>query len=99
MREIFYDDSIESEFFDESDEDTDEFEGLDPKHGAFVRELLKRSHWIDSDFAQLVQQFQLMRDGTLETVNEWSYGHFDEALIEEYDGFVINQDVVAMLKE
>ena len=99
LRDIFYDDSIESEFFDESDEDTDEFEGLDPKHGAFVRELLKRSHWIDSDFAQLVQQFQLMRDGAMETVNEWSYEHFDDALIEEYDGFVINQDVIAMLKE
>ena len=99
LREIFYDDSIESEFLDEQDEDTDEFEGLDPKHGAFVRELLKRPHWIDSDFTQLVQQFQLMQDGAMETVNEWSYGHFDDALIEEYDGFVINQDVVAMLKE
>ena len=99
LREIFYDDSIESEFFDEPNEDADELEGLDPKHGAFVRELLKRPHWIDSDFAQLVQQFQLMQDGAMETVNEWSYRHFDDALIEEYDGFVINQDVVAMLKE
>ena len=99
LREIFYDDSVEIEILDESDEDAGEFEGLDPKHGAFVRELLKRPRWIDRDFAQLVQQFELMQDGAMETVNEWSYGHFDDALIEEYDGFVINQDVVAMLQE
>ena len=99
LKEIFTDEEAEDDPLDDPDENGESISGLDPRHEAFVRELTMRSHWSDEDFQALTQQYQLMKDGVLETVNEWSYENFDDALIEAYDGVDINQDVVAMMQD
>ncbi len=101
LKEIFSDEDEEAddETLDEPDESGDAISGLDPRHEAFVRELTTRTHWSEPEFQALTKQFQLMEDGVLETVNEWSYENFDDSLIEVYNGIDINQDVVAMMRD
>ena len=99
LKEIFSDEEVDDEPLDDPDENADSFSGLDPRHEAFVRELTTRTRWSETEFQALTKQFQLMEDGVLETVNEWSYENFNDALIESYDGIDINQDVVAMMRD
>ena len=39
-----------------------------------------------------------MQSGALETLNEWAFERFGDALIEEYEGYELNPDVVAELR-
>lgn len=78
---------------------TDRFVGLDDRHAALLTELLAHATWTETEFADLTDQFRLMQAGTLETLNEWSFSHFGAALIEEYEGYELNPDVVHELKD
>ena len=73
------------------------FSGLDAKHSGFVTELVKRESWARLEFEQLAKEFGLMMEGCLEVINEWSFEHHDEMLIEEDDLFEINSDIAASL--
>nr|WP_321443456.1 TerB N-terminal domain-containing protein [uncultured Cohaesibacter sp.] len=73
------------------------FPGLDAKHSGFVTELVKRESWARLEFEQLAKEFGLMMEGCLEVINEWSFEHHDEMLIEEDDLFEINSDIAASL--
>lgn len=73
------------------------FPGLDAKHSGFVSELVKRESWARLEFEQLAKEFGLMMEGCLEVINEWSFEHHDEMLIEEDDLFEINSDIAASL--
>ena len=91
---------------DDPDEDLDEtredlgngFQGLDAQHAAFLGELLTRPHWDEAEFATLAGQFRLMQAGALETLNEWSFERFGDVLIEEYEGYDLNPDVTAEVR-
>lgn len=72
------------------EEPTEIFEGLDAKHAALVRILIEREHWSEEEFSDLARTYGLMTAGCLETINEWSFHHFDDALIEEYDGYDVS---------
>ncbi len=74
------------------------FPGLDAYHAAFLRELLTRPHWDEAEFSTLAGQFKLMQAGALETLNEWSFEHFSDMLIEEYNGYELNPDIAAELR-
>ncbi len=37
--------------------------------------------------------------GALETVNEWSFGVYDEALLEEYEGYNVSPDIADALAD
>ena len=82
----------------EEAQDGDIFPGLDAQHAAFLTELLTRPHWNDTEFAALTHQFQLMQEGALETVNEWSFEHHGDLLVEAYEGYAINSDIAAALR-
>lgn len=87
---------------DESYEDNKfdtQFEGLDPKHSAFAAELIGRENWSEDDFKQLASRYELMVLGCLEIINEWALKHFDDMLIEEYNGYEVNPDVIQVLNE
>lgn len=75
------------------------FAGLAAGHTAFLSELIQRDHWTDTEFEELAGRHKLMTAGCLETINEWAYGNFDDALIEEYDGYDLNIDVVQELRD
>ncbi len=93
--------------YDESEEEPDEtpedvqgnFPGLDARHATFLHELLTHSYWDEAGFATLTAQFRLMQAGALETLNEWSFERFGDMLIEEYEGYELNPDIVAELQE
>ena len=94
---------LEDETFDEPEEvstgDNHNFLGLDKRHADFVSELLSRPHWGEEEFEALAGRFQLMAGGALETINEWSFEHFDDILIEEYEGYEMNPEIAVELRE
>ena len=88
---------------DENDEPVDDapdtaLRGLDPKHGELVLDLIGREHWTDDAFGELCARHGLMSSGALETVNEWSFGRYDEALLDEYDGYYVSRDIASSLR-
>ena len=98
LGDIFGDDEPE-EVLEETPEDIRSgFPGLDTQHAAFLGELLTRPHWDEAEFVTLSGQFRLMQAGALETLNEWSFERFGDVLIEEYQGYELNADVVAELR-
>ena len=70
------------------------FDGLDRRHTAFVDELLRLESWPRTDFEALCRSLQLLPDGAIETVNEWSFERFDAALIDDGDPLVIQYDIL-----
>lgn len=73
--------------------------GLDDKHTALIREVITRPHWTEEEFAELAARNGLMVAGALETVNEWSFGVHDEALLEEYEGYDVSPDIANALAD
>ena len=93
LGEIFQDDEPEEEPAETAQNNRGGFPGLDKKHIAFLGELLVQRHWEVADYETLARQFQLMPAGAVETLNEWSFDHFGDILIEEDDGYTVNPDV------
>ena len=96
LGDIFHDDDSEAqEDFEENLENiSNGFPGLDVKHAAFLNELLMRPHWSKFEFSTLSKQFKLMESGALETINEWSFEYFGDVLIEEYEDYELNPEIV-----
>lgn len=74
------------------------FSGLDAAHRALVLALVARPAWSHGEFSGLVRQSGLMAGGALEAVNEWSFEHFGDALLEEEDRLIVNPEVVGELR-
>ena len=94
---IFQEDEPEEEVAEATENVDHGFTGLDARHSAFLGELLVQSHWERDEYETLARQFQLMPAGAVETLNEWSLDQFDDLLLEEDQGFSVNQDVKAEL--
>jgi len=80
----------------------DTFSGLDAQHVAFLRVLLTKPHWEEVELETLAKQFQLMWEGALETVNEWSFQRFDDVFIEKDEGYYeinLDPDIITQLQE
>lgn len=75
------------------------FSGLDAKHAVFVAELIGREHWNENEFGELAGRYGLMPSGCLEAINEWAFEKYDDALIEEYDGYELNPDIIHSLQD
>lgn len=73
--------------------------GLDPKHGALVLELVTREHWSETEFETICASHGLMASGALEVVNEWAFETYDEALLDEYDGYDVSPEIAEAVKE
>ena len=94
LGEIFGDKDVDEEIEEHFEDSNGGFQGLDIKHANFLEELLTQPHWDESDWTNLANQFQLMPGGALESLNEWSFERFGDSLIDEHDGYEINQEVV-----
>ena len=97
LGEIFEDDSQVNKN-EQSEEADGLLPGLDHQHALLTLELIQRDHWEDEEFEQLAGRFNLMPGGALENLNEWSFERFDEPLLEEYDGYNLNLDLVEKLE-
>ena len=72
--------------------------GLDDAHARLVGKIVGREHWSVEAFEALCREEGLMASGALETVNEWAFEVYDEALLEEYDGYDVAPEVAARLR-
>ena len=79
---------------------SDRVAGLDAKPRRLIEELMRQTSWSPQEFANLARQCGLLADGALETINEWSFKHWDDALIVEADdgGIRLNPDLAADLR-
>ncbi len=69
--------------------------GLDAEHAALLTQLLSRTEWPREEFDSAVTEAGLMPDGAMETINEWSFDHHGDALLEDGETVVVNH---ALLK-
>jgi len=98
LGEIF-EDQNDSEVDQQDQEESPEiFEGLDQAHSALLTELLARDAMDESEFTGLTSQLKLMKEGALETLNEWSFDQFDDLLIDDHEGFEINPEIRNILQ-
>ena len=72
--------------------------GLDTKCAALVRDVLTKDYWSEGEFADLAKRHGLMPLGALEAINEWSFATYDEALLDEHDGYDVTDDIAQALK-
>ena len=95
---IFGDNEEDEEIEEQGEVTGGLFPGLDARLSAFLEELVTQQHWEEADFKTLAGRFRLMQAGALESLNEWSFERFGDALIEEYEGYDLNADVLAQLQ-
>ncbi len=79
------------------EENESAYEGLDPQHASFLEVLLTQEHWDESGLLAAAERFQLMSSGAIEIVNEWSHERFGDLLMEEYEGYDLNPNIVSQL--
>ncbi len=72
--------------------------GLDIKHTDLVREIVAQKHWSEADFAAWAKKHGLIPLGALETLNEWAFERYDDALLDEDGGYTVVQDISEKLK-
>lgn len=77
---------------DPADEEAnpDLFPGLDISHRALLRELAVAEHWPRADYERLARSLDLMPEGALEVINDWSFERFDEPVLEDDDPINVN---------
>jgi tellurite resistance protein len=73
--------------------------GLDAKCAALVRDVITKDYWSEDAFADLAKRHGLMPLGALEAINEWSFATYDEALLDEHDGYDVTDDIAQALKK
>lgn len=98
LHSIFSDDDVDEEDLITESETESGLAGLAPQQQLFVLTLIERVVWTEQDYNKLAGQFGLMPSGALEAVNEWAFEHFDEALIEAYNGYELNQAIIDQIK-
>lgn len=74
------------------------FCGLGSRHVRLARQLIKREQWSAGEFEGLSATQGLMADGALETLNEWAFTKFDEALLENDGEYQVSPQVGAALR-
>lgn len=98
LSEIFSTDGDERDATTESNALPSALAGLDPKYALLVVQIIQRNHWSEEEFGEIAGQHGLMPSGALEVINEWAFERFDEALLDEYDGYDISPDVSDALR-
>lgn len=74
------------------------FDGLDPRYGAFLAELLTRSEWPRQDLDALARSFDLMTDGAVEAINEWAFDRYSDALLEDGELMNVNGTLLEQMR-
>jgi len=95
--------SVLGQIFDPGEEQeatgrSDALPGLDDKHTALVGDLVEQEHWTEEDYKQLCAQYALPAAGALEAVNEWAFETYEDALLDEYDGYEVAPEIADAVK-
>lgn len=70
------------------------FDGLEQRYGAFLSEILQRASWSKDDFEHLARDASLMPGAAKEAINNWALDRFDELMIEGDDELDINSHLL-----
>lgn len=92
-----FSETLESEESEDNIADSP-LKGLDIKHAELVRDIIQEEHWPDDAFNHLCDRHGLLANGALETVNEWTYDVYDDALLEQYEGYEVAPEIADALK-
>lgn len=77
-----------------TEDEQEQFEGLDTDHGMLLDELLARGEWPREDYERLCKEYGLMAEGALEAINDWAFDALDDILMEEGDPLIINKELL-----
>lgn len=95
--------AVLGEIFDETPEDFESpstlLTGLDEKHTALVRALIDQKQWSEEEFQALCSHLGLFVSGAMEVINEWAFEVYNEAILEEYDGYEVLPNIAEALRE
>lgn len=72
--------------------------GLDAASTALIRELIVAEKFSEQDYVAMCKRHGLLPDGALETINEWAFNTYDEALLDEYDGIEVSPEIAGAIK-
>ena len=97
LGKIFDDDRLETERRDEKIESN----GLDEKHKIFRDAILQRKHWRKDELTSLAGKSELMADGAIETLNDWSEAKYDDLLLEEEEdgSYLVNAEIAVKITD
>lgn len=72
--------------------------GLDKAHYQLYQHLLEKERWARNEVTELCQQYNLMLNGAIETINDWSYAQVDAPVLDDDDDIYVDQEIVQELK-
>jgi tellurite resistance protein len=75
------------------------FEGLDDAHAELVEFLEIKGEITRHEFDERARALKLLPDGAIERINDWSFDHFDEALLDDGEQVVMAADLRTRLAE
>ena len=81
------------------DDDISTLSEIDGAHESLIRELIRQEHWSTDGFRHLCNSLGLMHEGALETINEWAFKVYDSAILDEYEGYHVSEEVSRLLHE
>ena len=73
--------------------------GLDAKQAAFLKAIIAKGRWTEGAFHELCARFSLPASGAVEHINEWAFETYDDALLDEHDGYEVNAGIADALKK
>ena len=72
--------------------------GLDTIHSKLYQQLISKEVWQREEAEVLCESLNLMINGAIETINDWSYDNVDAPVLEADDEIVIDFEIVEELK-
>lgn len=72
--------------------------GLDTIHSKLYQQLISKEVWQREEAEVLCESLNLMINGAIETINDWSYDNVDAPVLEAEDEIVIDFEIVEELK-
>jgi hypothetical protein len=72
------------------------FAGLNSEHAALLARLLTQPDWPRADFDRAASEAGLMPGGAMETINEWSFDHYGDGLLEDGDPVAVNRALLPL---
>jgi tellurite resistance protein len=75
------------------------FEGLDHAHAELVEFLEIKGEISRREFDERARALKLLPDGAIERINDWSFDHFDEALLDDGEQVVMATNLRTRLSE
>jgi uncharacterized tellurite resistance protein B-like protein len=73
--------------------------GLDIDHLILFNYLVSKNEWTEKEVQKFCEELDLMKDGAIETINDWSYELVDAPVIEEDENIFIDYEIVEEIKE